>query len=90
LGTTSYLLKHYAIKNTIKEHIKDTSLIYFSTVSVPAYIKFLQPIRNESVHGEAASLADCIALRKKMVGIGENGILCELVLRKKGLKSEKK
>jgi hypothetical protein len=82
LGTTSYLLKHYAIKNTMKEHIKDTSLIYFSTVSVPAYIKFLQPIRNESVHGEAASLADCIALRKKMVGIGENGILCELVLKK--------
>jgi len=85
LGTTTFLLRNQHIRKSIKENITNTSLAYFAAATIPAMVKFMQPIRNESVHGESASFNECISLRKKMIGIGENGVLCELILKKREL-----
>jgi len=85
LGTTIYLLKNSDIRKSIKEDIKNTRLAYFAAVTIPEIVGFLQPIRNESVHGESSSLAECMLLREKLIGIGENGVLCELILKKREL-----
>jgi hypothetical protein len=82
LGTHGYLLKHKEIKSAISEYIKKFSLKYFIFSILPKAIKFMQPIRNETVHGESASLKECDDVRGMIVGIGQNGILCELVNKK--------
>jgi hypothetical protein len=79
LGTHGYLLKHKEIKSAISEYIKNFSLKYFIFSILPKAIKFMQPIRNETVHGEGASLRECDDVRGMMVGIGQSGVLCELV-----------
>jgi hypothetical protein len=39
----------------------------------------MQNIRNESVHGDTTSLSECETIRKEVIGIGQSGILNELL-----------
>ena len=64
------------------------SLRHFILSEVSKAIYSVQSIRNESVHGESASLKKCIDLRKNIIGIGSSGILCDLIVHKKVLNGE--
>ncbi len=83
IGTNTFLLKKYEIKQTIREKVGNAALRYFVQATIPNAIYAVQPIRNESAHGESASLKDCVKLREQIVGIGQNGILSDLVLHRK-------
>jgi len=79
LGTNKYLLKQHHIKNALNQYIKDFALKYFIFSTIPKAINAIQPIRNEAAHGESASFQECARLRESIIGIGESGLLCELV-----------
>lgn len=51
----------------------------FISSTIPYYIKLVQGIRNESVHGKAAKLDDVVELRKLMLGIGKMSMLVDVV-----------
>ena len=85
IGTNNYLIKNYDIKNAINKHVGNATLRHFIFVSIPKSIQGIQSIRNESVHGESASLAEAVKVRKSLVGIGENGVLSDLIIHKKTL-----
>ena len=70
---------HITSKSTINEHINNTSLRYFIFTTIPKAIYGVQSIRNESVHGEFATINQCITIRDSIIGIGSNGILCDLI-----------
>lgn len=83
LGTNKYLLSNRYIKQAIKDHIKDFLLRFFLFKTVVTDINMVQPIRNESIHGESASLKECIELRNMIVGVGSSGVLCDLIRYRK-------
>ncbi len=79
LGTNKFLLNNQYIKKAINDHIKDFLLRYFIFATISKTINAVQPVRNEAAHGETTSLRECVALRSRIVGIGESGVLCELI-----------
>ena len=79
LGTNKFLLNNQHIKKAINDHIKDFPLRYFIFATISKTINAVQPVRNEAAHGETTSLGECVALRSRVVGIGESGVLCELI-----------
>jgi len=85
LGTHNYLLRNREIKNTIWDSITNNELKFFLTTTIPKAITDIQPIRNESVHAEAASLKDCVAFRRMIFGVGRSGILSEFIKFGKGV-----
>ena len=85
LGTNKFLLNNQYVKSAIKEYSKDFLLQYFIFVTIPKILNTVQPLRNEAAHGEATSIKECVDLREKVIGIGESGILCELIGFLRGL-----
>jgi len=79
LGTNKYLLKHKAVRNSIQEHIDSFSTKYFILSILPKAISVVQPVRNEAAHGESMGFDLCTHIRSQIVGIGESGVLCDLV-----------
>jgi hypothetical protein len=79
MGTTKYLIGSAGMIKAVKDHIRDPFLRYFILATIPNIIGEIQPVRNESIHGEAASLQVCAELRRKIVGIGESGVLCDFI-----------
>lgn len=88
-GTYVYLIKSYEIKNSIDKTIINSSLRNFILNTIPFYIRTMQTIRNESVHGDCITLKECHYLRKDVVGIGQCGILNDLILHKNKLIKER-
>ncbi|UCN00121.1 ATP-binding protein [Sulfurimonas sp. SWIR-19] len=78
-GTYKFLLKNHQIKSTIQHNIQKSNLKYFILSSIPYYINTIQNIRNESVHGNGATLDECKQIRKKLLGIGDSGFISELI-----------
>ncbi|SFV75865.1 hypothetical protein MNB_SM-3-795 [hydrothermal vent metagenome] len=62
---------------------EDKSLKHFIFVEVPSFIQTMQSIQNESVHGHPTSLQECDTIRSEVIGIGQSGILVDLVRFKK-------
>jgi len=85
MGTNNFLLKNNEVKRSVNEHLAVGVLRYFIFSEIPKAIYLVQSIRNESVHGEAASLENCVAMRKTVVGIGINGIISDLIINKGNL-----
>lgn len=79
-GTYSYIIKSYEIKNAINTHIKDSTLRHFIFVQIPSFIRTMQKVRNESVHGDATALKECDEIRSEVIGIGRSGMLSEFSL----------
>jgi len=77
-GTYSYLIKSYEIKNAINTHIQNGTLRHFVFVTIPSFIRTMQNVRNESVHGDATPLKECDEIRSEVVGIGKSGMIGEL------------
>ena len=50
----------------------------------------MQEIRNESVHGNSATIKECEELREYILGIGKNGFLKDLELYSRELAQLKK
>jgi len=76
-GTYSYLIKSREIKNAINEHIQNGTLRHFIFVATPSFIRTMQNVRNESVHGDATPLKECDEIRSEVIGIGKGGMLGE-------------
>ena len=79
VGTTAYLLKQKEIREAIEEHLPVGFLKIFIKFQLPPVLKELQDIRNEATHGEKTDKKICDRYRAKVVGIGENGVLSDLV-----------
>ena len=77
-GTYSFLLRTYEIKTAVNEYLKSRTLTHFIFSDIPYYIKTIQGVRNESVHGGATSLDDCSEIRDSVIGIGKSGMIAEL------------
>ncbi len=82
---SKFLLNNQYVKSAIKEYSKDFLLQYFIFVTIPKILNTVQPVRNEAAHGEATSIKECIEFRRKVIGIRESGILCELIGFLRGL-----
>lgn len=87
LGTNKYLLKQYEIADAVKQHFSSSALRYFILSTLPRNVSAIQPMRNETTHGDAATLQACEAFRKETIRIGVNGVFCELIFQKKMLNS---
>lgn len=78
-GTYLHLIRSYEIKDALNTYIEDKSLKHFIFVEIPSFVRTMQSIRNESVHGQATTLQECTTIRAEVVGIGRSGILTQLV-----------
>ncbi len=76
-GTYIYLIKSYEIKNAINTHIKNGALRHFIFVIIPQFIRTIQNVRNESVHGDSTPLRECDEIRTEVIGIGKSGMIGE-------------
>jgi len=77
-GTYNFLLRNNKIKNNINSHIDSSKIRYFIQNSITKFIPIMQKIRNESVHGNSATIKECEELREYILGIGKNGFLKDI------------
>lgn len=82
-GTYKYILKSYDVKSSINTHIENNRLKNFIFYELIFYINTIQEIRNESVHGDMATLQQCKDMRKHILGVGRSGVFCDLIKYKK-------
>jgi len=76
-GTYSYIIKSYEIKTAMNAHVKNGNLRHFVFAVIPTFIRTMQNVRNESVHGEATPLKECDEIRTEVIGIGKSGMIGE-------------
>ncbi|MDF1882624.1 ATP-binding protein [Sulfurimonas sp. SAG-AH-194-C21] len=76
-GTYGYLLRNYEIKDAIHSKGYESNLKYFILTEIPHFIRTMQNVRNESVHGDTTTLEKCEEIRDVVIGIGRSGILVE-------------
>ncbi len=76
-GTYLYIFQSKEIKTIIHTKVQNGFLKYFIFSTLPYFLKTMQKVRNESVHGDAIPLKDCNKIRTEVIGIGKNGIICE-------------
>jgi len=86
IGTYKFLLREYKVKESTDESIKDYYTKKFISSTIPHYISQVQKIRNESVHGEAATLKDVEDLRKNILGISKMSMLIDVIKMKAKIK----
>ena len=79
IATYKFLLRDYKVKTALENSLEDYYTKKFISSTVPYYISQVQKIRNESVHGEAASFKDAQELRKSILGIGKMSMLVDIV-----------
>ena len=78
-GTYAYLIKSYEIKKSLHEYIQDKTLKHFILFEIPMFIKKMQNVRNESVHGNTTSFQECNTIREEVIGIGKKGMLSAFI-----------
>lgn len=83
MGLNKFLLKHKEIKQVVKKRYSEGPTRSFILTTLPKIIDLLQPLRNETAHGEAATLEVCQEVRRQTIGIGVNGAFCDLIIQKK-------
>lgn len=83
LGTYKYLLTQKAIKDELRSRCNKQIQFYISRI-IPSNINTFQEIRNETVHGNPPSLKDVELLRDKILGIGCESMIVELVKTRNG------
>ena len=79
IGSTAHLLRHYDIRNAMDRHLPGGALKSFVKFQIQSTLKEIQEIRNEATHGEKTAKEVCESYRAKVVGIGESGMLTDLV-----------
>jgi len=77
-GTYGFLLRTFEIKTAINKYLKSRTITHFIFSDIPYYIKTIQGVRNESVHGDMTNLDDCSEIRDSVIGIGKSGMIAEL------------
>ena len=77
-GTYNFLLRNNKIRNGINNHISQSKIRYFIQDSITRFIPIMQKIRNESVHGNSATIQECEELRNHILGISSNGFLKDI------------
>ena len=85
LGTYKYLLKNDIIKEAISQIFPQNYIKSFILSTLPYYINLVQDIRNESVHGTAATIHEAIELRKNILGLSKMSILIDILKMKEKL-----
>lgn len=88
IGTYKYLLGVPEIKEAFSLHIDSGRLKNFLQYGLKFTIHEVQELRNESAHGSATKIEECEKMRAAAVGIGVNGILCDLISNKQRLYNE--
>ena len=83
IGTTKYMLGNRRIRQAIDEHVVNPALKSFIRYSLRFALGEIQEIRNEAAHGRNTGPEVCARYREKIVGIGSNGLLCDLVRHKR-------
>lgn len=78
LGTYKYLLGQRAIQNELRGRCNKQVQYYVSRM-IPNHINTIQDIRNETVHGNPPKLSDVEMLREKIIGIGCESMIIELI-----------
>lgn len=73
------LYNPYYEKRVVEKHIRNGQLKHFLHVRLRHALEDVQKIRNQATHRQKTPLNVCRRYRKKMLGIGENGFLCDLV-----------
>ena len=86
IGTYKFLLREYKVKEATEKSLDDFFTKKFITKTIPHYISQVQKIRNESVHGESATLEDAEDLRKSVLGISKMSMLVDVVKMKEKIK----
>lgn len=76
-GTYLYIIKSNEMKNAVNRYVYNGELRHFIFIATPSFIRTMQNVRNESVHGDATALKECDEIRDEVIGIGKGGILCE-------------
>ena len=75
LGTYAYIIKSYEVKGGINSYIADKALKHFIFVTIPSFIRTMQSVRNESIHGDTTDIQRCNTIRNEVIGIGQGGML---------------
>jgi hypothetical protein len=83
LGTNKFLLKNEHVQEAINSHIQSSPLRFFLFSRVGKSINAIQDIRNEAAHGQSTTQVECQRVRNSVLGIGENGTLCDLLIHTK-------
>lgn len=83
LGTYKYLLRLQHIKDLIEVNFRKHK--HYFHIALIRDIDLLQDIRNESVHGKAATLQEAKTLRENVLGIKSQGILSAILTTKQAL-----
>jgi hypothetical protein len=83
LGTNKFLLKNELVQEAINSHIQSSPLRFFLFSRVGKSINAIQEIRNEAAHGQSTAQKECQKVRNSVLGIGENGTLCDLLIHTK-------
>jgi hypothetical protein len=78
LGTYKFLIKNSSISACIDKYL-EYQMKYFVTKKFTYYIKMLQAIRNETVHGNAPKPNEVKVLRAEIIGVANESMLIELV-----------
>jgi hypothetical protein len=79
VGTTKYLLGNPLVRDAIEGYVPNGPLKAFVKWGLRQGLEGLPEIRNDAAHEEKISLAAAREVRQRVVGIGENGLLADLV-----------
>ena len=79
VGTTKYLLGNPLVREAVERHIPNGPLKAFVKWGLRQALADIPAVRNEAAHGDRTSLETAGAYRAKVVGIGESGLLPDLV-----------
>jgi len=86
IGTNKYLVSNFKISSAYKECYSDyrkyANLLNLLRFELKNAINEIQKIRNEAAHGGSTSKQDCETVRKKILGIGEMGIVLSILKTK--------
>lgn len=85
MGTYAFLLRDSEIKKTVEKHITSSQIKEFLLNDVSKFIKIMQSVRNDSVHGDSTTLQDCNTIRTEVIGIGKGSRLSDFVTHRESL-----
>lgn len=83
LGTYKYLLGQRTIQNELRDKC-NKQVQYYTSRTIPNHINTIQEIRNETIHGNPPKLIEVETLRDKIIGIGCESMIIELVKIRNG------
>ncbi|MDF1880644.1 hypothetical protein JHD50_04885 [Sulfurimonas sp. MAG313] len=79
-GTYTYIIRSSPIKSALHTYLNDRTLKDFIFAEVPSFIRTMQSVRNESIHGDTTAFNECNRIRDEVIGIGRSGMLSEFTI----------